>query len=155
MPASQAQVSFSTNSDPTCRVLSGADYSVESLCAPARPPPARRTRTRPPGGLDIFTGPPTLAALSKAFANPYAMAGAWAHFITFDLFVGRWILFDSIRNRVFAVHSLILANLLGPVGLLSHLLTREVVRGGRPRDALADGVCDEMSDENLLRLVDD
>jgi hypothetical protein len=50
------------------------------------------------------------------------MAAGWAHYLTFDLFVGRWILFDSIKNRVFAAHSLVLANLFGPVGLLSHLV---------------------------------
>ena len=70
----------------------------------------------------MFSGVPTLASISKAFANPYAMAAGWAHYLTFDIFVGRWILFDSIKNRVFAVHSLLLANLLGPVGLLSHLV---------------------------------
>ena len=74
------------------------------------------------GGFDVFSGVPTLASISKAFANPYAMAAGWAHYLTFDIFVGRWILFDSIKNRVFAVHSLLLANLLGPVGLLSHLV---------------------------------
>jgi hypothetical protein len=50
------------------------------------------------------------------------MAAGWAHYLTFDIFVGRWILFDSIKNRVFAAHSLVLANLFGPVGLLSHLV---------------------------------
>ena len=34
-------------------------------------------------------------------------------------------------------------------------ITREIVRGGRPRDMISDGACDAMSDDNLLSLVDE
>ena len=66
-----------------------------------------------PGGLDIFTSGSavTLAALSKAFADPGTMAAGWAHYVCFDLFVGRWVWADGLRNRVVTIHSLVLGAL--------------------------------------------
>jgi len=63
-----------------------------------------------PGGLDIFTSGSavTLATLSKAFAEPGTMAAGWAHYVCFDLFVGRWVWADGLRNKVVTAHSLVL-----------------------------------------------
>jgi hypothetical protein len=86
------------------------------------------------------------------------MACIWAHLVTGDLFLGRWILFDSLRNRVFAFHSILLALFLGPIGLLSHLVTRKFrdsFSGAGPIDAISEGLEDSMSDESLMQLVDD
>jgi len=108
--------------------------------------------------MDILKGPITLASLSAAAQQPETMACIWAHLVTGDLFLGRWILFDSLRNRVFAFHSILLALFLGPIGLLSHLLTRGVkalMAGAGPTDAISEGLEDSMSDESLMQLVDD
>lgn len=37
---------------------------------------------------------------------------------------GRFVYLDGQKNRVFTKHSLLLCYLFGPVGFLSHLLTR-------------------------------
>lgn len=41
---------------------------------------------------------------------------------TQDLFVGRWIYLDGMRNGVWTAHSLALAFFFGPTGILSHLV---------------------------------
>lgn len=42
--------------------------------------------------------------------------------------MGRWIYFDGMRNGVWTAHSLALAFFFGPTGIVSHLLTRGVVK---------------------------
>jgi hypothetical protein len=67
-------------------------------------------------------------------------------------------MFDALRNHVFAGHSLFLALFAGPVGLLSHLITREVAGGSGgdgPKDGVSDGLVDGMSDESLMDLTRD
>jgi len=111
-----------------------------------------------PGGLDLFTSGAgvTLGALSKAFADPGTMAAGWAHYVCFDLFVGRWMWADGLRNKVLTTHSLVLGLFFGPVGLLSHLITRSLFSASEiPKDPLVDGLDDPMSDENLVSLIED
>lgn len=70
---------------------------------------------------------PTLDGVREFLALPAGTAAAWAHFIAFDLFVGRWMYLDS-RER--GVHPLVMAPLLlltimlGPLGLLGYLAVR-------------------------------
>lgn len=72
---------------------------------------------------------PTAAGVAALLATPVGAAAAWAHFIAFDLFVGRWCYLDS-RDR--AVHPLVMAPvlvltiLLAPLGLLAYLTVRTV-----------------------------
>jgi hypothetical protein len=72
---------------------------------------------------------PTLDGLRAALAVPALAAAGWAHFIAFDLFVGRWMYLDS-RER--AIHPLamapllVLTILLAPLGLLGYLVVRVV-----------------------------
>lgn len=47
----------------------------------------------------------------------------WSHVLTWDLFVGRWIWLDGLERGIFTPHSVLLCNLIGPPGLLLHLLT--------------------------------
>ena len=110
-----------------------------------------------PGGLDIFSSGAgiTLAALSQAFASPGTMAAGWAHYVCFDLFVGRWVWADGLRNKVPARHSLVLGLFFGPLGLLTHLATRALVARGSLKDPVVDGLDDPMSDENLYSLIED
>ena len=59
----------------------------------------------------------------------------WSHVLIWDLFVGRYIWMDGLRRGVFTSHSVLLTNLIGPPGLLLHLLTLQAYRiAGRLRD---------------------
>ena len=70
--------------------------------------------------LESFsTGKPDLEALAKGFSYEWCMAVGWAHFIAMDLFVGRWVYLDAQKNKVFAVHSLLLTLFFGPTGAAS------------------------------------
>lgn len=81
-----------------------------------------------PVSLEGFSGITDLTALTKGFSSETSVAVAWAHFIAQDLFVGRWIYLDGMRNGVWTSHSLALTFLFGPTGILSHLLTRGFVK---------------------------
>lgn len=67
---------------------------------------------------------PTLADLAGLFADKRVMATGWIHFLVMDLFVGRWIYWEGQQNGTWTRHSLILCLFAGPIGLLSHLMTR-------------------------------
>ena len=100
-----------------------------------------------PGGLDILTsgGGVTLSALSKAFADPATMAAGWAHYVCFDLFVGRWVWADGLRNRVRALGSLDACCHAGLRARSALVLVRSLLRNHPPpaRDPPADGGGDE------------
>jgi hypothetical protein len=70
---------------------------------------------------------PTLAGVQGLLATPTGAAIGWAHFVAFDLFVGRWEHLDA-RQR--GVHPLIMAPvllltvLLAPLGVLVYLAVR-------------------------------
>ncbi|MGH8791575.1 MAG: ABA4-like family protein [Stackebrandtia sp.] len=72
---------------------------------------------------------PELAEISAFLSTPEGTAVAWAHFIAFDLFVGRWAYLDA-RER--GVHPLIMAPvllltiMLAPLGFLAYLAIRAV-----------------------------
>jgi len=72
---------------------------------------------------------PTLAGVAGVLGTPLGAAAGWAHFIGFDLFVGRWMYLDA-RER--GVHALVMAPLLvltillGPLGMLAYLVVRAV-----------------------------
>ena len=46
--------------------------------------------------------------------------------------MGRYIYVDGLKNGVFTAHSLLLTLFFGPVGALSHIVTRRVL--GRKED---------------------
>jgi hypothetical protein len=69
---------------------------------------------------------PELQSISELLATQRGTTIAWAHFLAFDLFVGRWIYHDS---RPWLGHlglALILffTLMLGPLGLVSYLVVR-------------------------------
>ena len=61
-------------------------------------------------------------------------AEEWTHVLIWDLFVGRYIWLDGRRRDIFTSHSVLLTNLIGPPGLLCHLLTCLVLGKGVPQD---------------------
>lgn len=70
---------------------------------------------------------PSLAGVAALLGTPVGAAAGWAHFVAFDLLVGRWCYLDA-RER--GIHPLVMAPvlvltvLLGPLGLLAHLAVR-------------------------------
>jgi hypothetical protein len=73
---------------------------------------------------------PTLNGMAALLGSPAGATIAWAHFLAFDLFVGRWIYLDSQERRVsawFLAPVLFLTLMLGPAGLLFYLVIRSVV----------------------------
>lgn len=70
---------------------------------------------------------PTPDSIGAALAGPAGLAAGWAHFIAFDLFVGRWAYLDA-RDRgvhpLVMVPVLLLTILMGPVGFLAYLGVR-------------------------------
>jgi len=82
--------------------------------------------TVPPEVGQLFSSG-KLADLAVAFSDPRAAAVGWVHFLTFDLFVGRWIYQEGQRTGVWTFHSLAICLFAGPLGLLSHLITTVLI----------------------------
>jgi len=73
---------------------------------------------------------PTLSGIAALLGSPVGATIAWAHFLAFDLFVGRWIYLDSQERQIspwLMAPVLFLTLMLGPAGLLSYLLLRSLV----------------------------
>ena len=66
---------------------------------------------------------PTLSNIAAFFSQEGSAGAGWIHFLTMDLFVGRWIYWQGQEKNVWTVHSLVLCLFFGPVGLLSHIIT--------------------------------
>lgn len=68
-----------------------------------------------------------LSSLTKGFSYETTVAVGWAHFIAMDLLAGRYIYFDGLKNDFTTRHSLVLTLFFGPLGVVSHVLTRGIV----------------------------
>jgi hypothetical protein len=76
-----------------------------------------------------------LSDIARLFSQEQFAATAWVHFVVIDLFTGRWIYQDGQQLNIFTRHSLVLCLFAGPLGLLSHILTRSGVQWFRSRKA--------------------
>ena len=76
---------------------------------------------------------PVQARIMSLLGTPTGTTLAWAHFVAFDLFVGRWIYLES-RGRQYSAWwvspVLLLTLFVGPIGLLMYLVARTVIGGG-------------------------
>jgi hypothetical protein len=82
------------------------------------------------GTLLPLVAQPTLGSIAALLGTSQAAAIAWAHFLTFDLLVGRWAYLDSRARKISAwLMALVLPLifLLGPLGFLLYLPARSVV----------------------------
>lgn len=73
---------------------------------------------------------PSLADLASLLATDAGATLAWAHFLAFDLFVGRWVYLDARGRGVSPLLSssvLGLTLLFGPVGLLAYWVVLALV----------------------------
>ena len=70
---------------------------------------------------------PDLATMAALLGSPAGATVAWAHFLAFDLFVGRWIYWDGRRLKLSAwlvSPILFFVLMVGPLGLVLHLGVR-------------------------------
>lgn len=92
------------------------------------------------GTVVAAVGNPQLAGVTALLGTPIGAAAGWAHFIAFDLFVGRWCYLDA-RER--GIHPLVMAPvlvltiLLAPLGLLAYLALRAALPARTPAAAAA------------------
>lgn len=64
-------------------------------------------------------------ALRTGLASEWSFLAAWAHFVTFDLFVGVWIFRDAKYWGINPGLFLLLTLFAGPIGLGAYLIIRE------------------------------
>lgn len=72
---------------------------------------------------------PTLAGIAALLGSPAGATIARAHFLAFDMLVGRWIYLDGRERGISALllaPVLLLALMLGPLGFLLYLVLRGV-----------------------------
>ncbi len=71
----------------------------------------------------------SLSGVMSLFQNETAVLAGWVHYLAFDLWVGCWIMQDAVQRgiRWYAVPSLLLTFMMGPVGLLSYVLVRWIL----------------------------
>ena len=84
-----------------------------------------------PGVLGAVASP-SLEAIAPLLGTPEGATVAWVHFLAFDLFVGRWVYLDARGRGItpwLTSPLLFLTLMLGPAGLLGHLLARGRYRG--------------------------
>ena len=70
---------------------------------------------------------PELDSVASLLGQPLGALAGWAHFLAFDLFVGRFIVLDGQERALpwFVLSPILLATLLlGPLGLLTYLVAR-------------------------------
>jgi len=70
----------------------------------------------------------SIESVQRMLQNPNAMLAAWTHYISFDLFVGRWIWEKSLAEGKPARLSLLLTWWAGPMGLTTYLARRKLSR---------------------------
>ena len=78
-------------------------------------------------GLFAQLANPELGQIAAFLGTPAGATLAWAHFVAFDLFVGRWVYLDSRERGITAwlvSPILFFVLMFGPLGLLLYLVTR-------------------------------
>ena len=68
----------------------------------------------------------SMESVQRALQNPSSMLAAWTHYISFDLFVGRWIWERSLAEGRPARLALLLTWWAGPMGLTTYLARRKL-----------------------------
>ncbi|WP_164118311.1 ABA4-like family protein [Sphingorhabdus sp. Alg239-R122] len=85
-----------------------------------------------PSEGDIDFG--SIAGVRSIFDNDVGVVIGWIHYLCFDLFVGLWIARNADAhgiNRIIQAPILVLTFMFGPVGLVSYMATRQMMRAGR------------------------
>lgn len=66
-----------------------------------------------------------LSSYADLFKLPAVTVITWLHLLLVDLYQARWVYGDALKNSIPAIHSLVLCFMVGPLGVLSHLITRK------------------------------
>ncbi len=69
----------------------------------------------------------SLDGIAKLFKNKGILLAGWIHYLAFDLFVGIWILKESLIsgiNPILTLLSLFFTLIFGPIGFLIHLISK-------------------------------
>eukprot|EP00929_Paragymnodinium_shiwhaense_P121005 TRINITY_DN9311_c0_g1_i1.p1 TRINITY_DN9311_c0_g1~~TRINITY_DN9311_c0_g1_i1.p1 ORF type:complete len:280 (-),score=70.57 TRINITY_DN9311_c0_g1_i1:403-1242(-) len=85
--------------------------------------------------LNFFNDFSPQTFMVKLMGSPGFVSEEWAHVLTWDLFVGRWVYLDAQKRGIFASHSVLFCNLIGPPGLLMHAATCLLLGKGLPEEA--------------------
>lgn len=80
------------------------------------------TQSLDPESLESLANP-TLAGLARVFGTEPVVFTGWMHFLTLDLWAGRWIWEQSLTRNYPFRHSVALTLFAGPLGVLSHTVT--------------------------------
>eukprot|EP00892_Ulva_mutabilis_P010842 jgi/Ulvmu1/812/UM010_0186.1 len=67
-----------------------------------------------------------MAAISKVFMEKWFTAIAWLNLLMLDFLMAREIALDAVDRGIVSAHSVILCFMCGPLGYLSHLLTKAI-----------------------------
>lgn len=95
------------------------------------------------GSIFAAVSNPTVESIAALLGTPEGATIAWAHFLAFDLLVGRWAYLNSQEMNIpwwLISPILVFVLMVGPVGFLMYLVLRAVYAGIRqaPADALLD-----------------
>jgi hypothetical protein len=76
----------------------------------------------------------TLEGVMALFTVPEAVLMGWVHYLAFDLFVGMWEVTNAQRHGIshwLVIPCLFLTFMLGPIGLLTYMILRLIVKKGQ------------------------
>lgn len=79
----------------------------------------------------IAAASPTFETISQFLSAPKGILGSWNHMIFSDLWIGRWITYDGMRqgfNGYLRAVFILITLFFGPVGLCLYWLTRLLMR---------------------------
>eukprot|EP01024_Parvocaulis_polyphysoides_P032658 TRINITY_DN2921_c0_g1_i3.p1 TRINITY_DN2921_c0_g1~~TRINITY_DN2921_c0_g1_i3.p1 ORF type:complete len:241 (+),score=5.39 TRINITY_DN2921_c0_g1_i3:26-748(+) len=66
---------------------------------------------------------PTASTISTLLSRQLTAASLWIHLLVGNFVIGRYIYLNGLEKSLVTLHSLLLAFVCGPVGLISHMLT--------------------------------
>eukprot|EP00878_Enallax_costatus_P003531 GHUV01003745.1.p1 GENE.GHUV01003745.1~~GHUV01003745.1.p1 ORF type:complete len:274 (+),score=56.20 GHUV01003745.1:251-1072(+) len=69
---------------------------------------------------------PTLGSIQALFSRPFTAASFLLHVAAINLIAARSAFLDGLTSRVPTFHSVVLSAVVGPLGLLSHQLTKAI-----------------------------
>lgn len=86
---------------------------------------------------------PSVESITALLGTPEGATIAWAHFLAFDLLVGRWVYLNSRQMNIpwlIVAPTLVFVLMVGPVGYVIYLVVRAVFAAVRrePATALLD-----------------
>lgn len=76
----------------------------------------------------------TLEGIAEGMSDPWIMTLGWTHLVAFDLVAGTWMKLDAAKRKIrhrWMIVPYLLTFLLGPVGLLTYVLMRNITQKGK------------------------